>query len=133
MDTETKDFGELCADVRTDLKAFYPRLKALIVLAQESTPTAVADGESLVDAQEEMAANITLALRHLEDASMRVGKGIQAFNGGKSPLDGTMGSGAAAAPAAAAQADDTSAAQKDSTNASADTSADAGASADTTA
>lgn len=32
----------------------------------------------------EMHANITLAYRHLEDATMRVGKAVQAYDGGKS-------------------------------------------------
>lgn len=36
---------------------------------------------------EEMHANITLAYRHLEDAAMRLGKAIQAFDGGTSVYD----------------------------------------------
>lgn len=36
----------------------------------------------------EMIANITLGLRHLEDAAMRFGKAIQASSGGISPLGG---------------------------------------------
>jgi hypothetical protein len=36
---------------------------------------------------EEMHANITLAYRHLEDAAMRLGKAIQAFDGGVSIYD----------------------------------------------
>lgn len=35
----------------------------------------------------EMIANITLAYRHLEDAAMRMGKAIQAFEGGKNIYD----------------------------------------------
>ncbi len=35
----------------------------------------------------EMLANITLAYRHLEDACMRLGKVIQAYNGGVSVYD----------------------------------------------
>mgnify|MGYP001567472055 FL=1 len=35
----------------------------------------------------EMTANIMLAYRHLEDAAMRLGKVIQAFDGGKSIYD----------------------------------------------
>lgn len=35
----------------------------------------------------EMIANVTLAYRHLEDASMRLGKAIQAADGGKSVYD----------------------------------------------
>jgi len=33
---------------------------------------------------QETAANVTLAFRHLEDARMRMGKAIQAYNGGVS-------------------------------------------------
>ena len=36
----------------------------------------------------EVPANITLAIRHLEDAAMRFGKAIQAAEGGVSPLGG---------------------------------------------
>lgn len=36
---------------------------------------------------DEMHANITLAFRHLEDAAMRLGKSIQAFDGGVSVYD----------------------------------------------
>ena len=32
----------------------------------------------------EMAANLQLAFRHLEDARMRIGKAVQAYDGGKS-------------------------------------------------
>ena len=37
----------------------------------------------------EVMANLTLAYRHLEDASMRIGKTIQARAGGTSPYDNT--------------------------------------------
>ena len=40
-----------------------------------------------VEDQGEMKANLTLAYRHLEDAAMRLGKVIQAHNGGKSVYD----------------------------------------------
>lgn len=36
----------------------------------------------------EMIANLTLGYRHLEDAAMRLGKAIQAADGGVSPLGG---------------------------------------------
>jgi hypothetical protein len=35
----------------------------------------------------EVIANLTLAYRHLEDASMRMGKAIQAYDGGVSVYD----------------------------------------------
>ena len=45
------------------------------------------DGNHPIEKEEdhdEMHANLTLAYRHLEDAAMRIGKAIQAFDGGKS-------------------------------------------------
>jgi hypothetical protein len=36
---------------------------------------------------DEMHANLVLAYRHLEDAAMRLGKAIQAYDGGKSVYD----------------------------------------------
>lgn len=36
----------------------------------------------------EMLANMTIAMRHMEDAAMRFGKAIQACSGGVSPLGG---------------------------------------------
>lgn len=38
----------------------------------------------------EAVANVTLAYRHLEDASMRLGKAIQALDGGVSVYDKTQ-------------------------------------------
>ena len=38
----------------------------------------------------EIGANVTLAYRHLEDASMRLGKAIQAIDGGVSVYDITQ-------------------------------------------
>lgn len=37
--------------------------------------------------KDEMIANVTLAYRHLEDAAMRLGKAIQAYEGGKGIYD----------------------------------------------
>ena len=46
-----------------------------------SSPTGAAEDKG------EMIANIMLAYRHLEDASMRIGKAIQAHDGGVSVYD----------------------------------------------
>lgn len=43
--------------------------------------------ESETGTVREVVANITLAYRHLEDASMRLGKAIQAIDGGVSVYD----------------------------------------------
>lgn len=46
------------------------------------------DGRLPCDADRaEMGENLTLAMRHVEDAAMRIGKAIQAFNGGISIYD----------------------------------------------
>jgi hypothetical protein len=64
---------ELCEAFRRELKPFAERVNAL---RQQRT---IANGEAI--------ANITLAYRHLEDASMRLGKAIQALDGGVSVYD----------------------------------------------
>lgn len=47
-----------------------------------------AKGEQMpVEDRGEVMANLTLAYRHLEDASMRLGKTIQAYDGGVSVYD----------------------------------------------
>lgn len=48
---------------------------------------AFSDEQSSVGQHSEMHANITLAYRHLEDARMRLGKVIQAQDGGLSCYD----------------------------------------------
>jgi len=47
----------------------------------------LADGNVPPDKQGNMHANITLVFRHLEDARMRLGKVMQAYQGGVSILD----------------------------------------------
>lgn len=55
--------------------------------AQVKAAVTVADAQPGQD-KGEMIANVTIALRHLEDAAMRFGKAIQASAGGQSPLGG---------------------------------------------
>lgn len=130
---ENKTFDGLCNDARTALQGFYPTLKALVVAANEATPAANADGDTVDETQSEMAANVVLAIRHLEDCSMRLGKAIQAFNGGVSPLKSTLGApvaaaaGVATAPATAPADKTTPPANED------DSSADGNAGANTSA
>jgi hypothetical protein len=50
--------------------------------------------EPTVGDKGEMIANLMLSYRHLEDASMRLGKTIQAFDGGRSVYDKTTVVGA---------------------------------------
>jgi len=63
-----------CSRLRLLLKSLEPQIKQL---------------HHHIDAGavEEIHANIQLALRHVEDATMRLGKVIQAYDGGKSVYD----------------------------------------------
>ena len=67
---------------RADLKALASNVKMAKERANQDEVNSVED-------RGEVLANLTLAYRHLEDASMRVGKTIQARAGGKSPYDNT--------------------------------------------
>ncbi len=104
MDTTTlppADFKNDCDTLRTDLKAIAARTIALMKHSTfDNLPAPSNAGE--------MKANTMLAFRHLEDAAMRVGKAIQAYMGGESPLGGPstpngtapIGDALAAAPVA---------------------------------
>jgi len=61
-----------CEDLRRELKPLADKVR---VLAENG------------DANGEAVANVKLAFRHLEDASMRLGKAIQAIDGGASVYD----------------------------------------------
>ena len=66
-----------CFDIRAmleDLKAGTQNLKKHALLKSISNP----------EQMSEIIANIQLAYRHLEDARMRIGKVIQAYDGGTS-------------------------------------------------
>jgi hypothetical protein len=67
-----------CEALRRDIKPIAERARALF---GTNTPEPEA-GEAM--------ANLMLALRHLEDASMRLGKCIQALDGGVSVYDKTQ-------------------------------------------
>ena len=73
-------FKELLDDFRKRLKTIAADVKA----AKEERSKCETTKEE--DMGEELA-NLTLTYRHLEDASMRVGKTIQALSGGKSIYD----------------------------------------------
>jgi hypothetical protein len=70
---------EDCEALRRELKPFAEKVRALWDLAVPVT-----------DSEQEAAANLMLAYRHLEDASMRLGKTIQAIDGGVSVYDRTQ-------------------------------------------
>ena len=79
---ENESFDETLVRFRTILKNIAPEVKELKSNKQKREVDKVEDiGEVL--------ANLTLTYRHLEDASMRIGKTIQARAGGKSIYDNT--------------------------------------------
>ena len=67
---------EDCEQLRRELK---PTAEKVIALWRTTKPRADMPGEAF--------ANVMLAYRHLEDASMRLGKAIQALDGGVSVYD----------------------------------------------
>ena len=74
-------FEERCGFYRKDAKAVENRVRALM-------DDVVFRGEqSFVNQHGEMKANIMLAVRHLEDARMRLGKAIQYAGDGVSVFD----------------------------------------------
>lgn len=73
-------FDEKMAQIRANIKD----------MAQDLNKTKDSKSKSEVDGTEnigEIMANLTLAYRHLEDASMRIGKVLQHRNGGVSIYD----------------------------------------------
>lgn len=75
-------FIGLCNHVRNQLQQVGDYLKA----TKEGTSFSEAAESEGAD-RGEMIANLTLAYRHLEDARMRLGKAIQAAEGGVSVFD----------------------------------------------
>lgn len=80
-ENELYSFDELCSILRKDIKAVANQVKAVADSHKKAEP-----GTFKGD-QGEIIANLVLAYRHLEDSSMRVGKAIQAFDGGISVYD----------------------------------------------
>lgn len=78
--TTASTFTGVCNSIRADIKRSAASAK---VLADHLKKGEAAPGED----QGEMIANLMLCYRHLEDASMRLGKAIQAHDGGISVYD----------------------------------------------
>lgn len=79
---EMKDpttFDEECFGPRAALKGIGEQVKALM-----KHPVFTSGWYLTTDDFGEMKANIMLAYRHIEDARMRLGKAVQAFDGGTS-------------------------------------------------
>ena len=89
-DTSNVPFDQDCAIARTEIKKVGELVKNL-KNGIATRPTVVGQDTS------EMIANMTLAYRHLEDAAMRIGKAIQAYEGGKSIYDSNDAARVAAA------------------------------------
>lgn len=79
---EGSEFTNACNDVRTVIKQS-ASLAKLLADAVKSGAVPPTPGED----RGEMMANLMLCFRHLEDASMRLGKAIQAHDGGVSVYD----------------------------------------------
>lgn len=79
MQAETP-FNERCYEMRDRLKVLARQVQGLKAHSSCSAAGKVMPGGD----RGEMIANIMLAYRHLEDAAMRLGKAVQAFDGGTS-------------------------------------------------
>ena len=73
-------YKESCFDVRRKLED----VKLLVAYLRRGVREGVYEIPAKAD-ENEMQANLTLAFRHLEDARMRLGKAIQAFDGYEIP------------------------------------------------
>jgi hypothetical protein len=71
-----------CEGLRREIKTVADKLMALKSIDFGPNADGIPPAEAL--------ANATLAYRHLEDASMRLGKAIQALDGGISVYDKTQ-------------------------------------------
>jgi hypothetical protein len=75
-------FTEACNSVRAEVKKAATSAKFLADIVKKGEHHA-----GPVEDRGEMIANLMLCYRHLEDASMRLGKAIQAHDGGISVYD----------------------------------------------
>ena len=74
------EFDAACDQLREEIQNEANSVKSLAEVAKGYEQTQEID-------KGEMIANLMLAYRHLEDARMRVGKAIQAYDGGVSAYD----------------------------------------------
>jgi hypothetical protein len=74
------NFDEAMAELRKQLKV----LGAQVLYCKDEKSKQETDG---VENTAEIMANLVLSYRHIEDASMRIGKVLQARNGGVSVYD----------------------------------------------
>jgi hypothetical protein len=93
---EQTDFAGACSYARTLVKELGIDLKSIISHAKNHPEI---DGMD----KGEMIANATLAYRHCEDVAMRLGKAIQAFEGGKNIYDNNDATRVAQSPVGAGE------------------------------
>jgi hypothetical protein len=75
------DFKEACLKLREALKEHEGPLRGLLLHPEAAQVMMTPAGQERIA---DMKANVMLAYRHLEDCRMRLGKAIQAFDGGTS-------------------------------------------------
>lgn len=83
VNEEQMAFDAACSELRRRLKETGNYVHQLMAHSSCFNAGIAPDGAD----RGEMKANIMLAYRHIEDAQMRLGKAIQAFDGGKSVYD----------------------------------------------
>lgn len=81
------EYGERLEDIRQKINQTKEDTAHLLSEKPDVPDTDLPPGNLPKSNHQEIAANITLAFRHLEDARMRMGKAIQAYNGGVSCYD----------------------------------------------
>ena len=79
---EMGPFKEECFIARKTAETLKAHVKCL--MRHKEFRTRPREADNPLDASGEMAANLKLAYRHLEDARMRLGKAVQASDGGTS-------------------------------------------------
>jgi len=82
MGDETTKFDDVAFGLREEILRASNKVKEMM-----NHPEFTSNVPPLSEHAGEMKANIMLAYRHLEDARMRLGKAVQAFDGGKSVYD----------------------------------------------
>lgn len=82
METNSDKLDARCSKLRIDIKSVTSNIATL----RGELSARMIDLKPASDAGE-VIANVTLSLRHLEDAAMRLGKVIQAYDGGISVYD----------------------------------------------
>lgn len=83
-----EDIESACKVLRDDIESLKGRVALLLVDPAMMDPDGPLEGVNIPNSRNgNMAANITLVFRALEDARMRLGKVMQAFQGGISIFD----------------------------------------------